>query len=79
MHHFLGLTPPSAAEPRTRCLRSGTTYAEFIRSVGLPEQIAQVDPIVASFTGGAVGVLSTLLLVEVNNVKARACLSHPSR
>ena len=29
----------------------------------------QVDPIVASFTGGAVGVLSMLLLVEVNNAK----------
>ncbi|CAI5478382.1 unnamed protein product, partial [Closterium sp. Yama58-4] len=29
----------------------------------------QVDPIVASFTGGAVGVLSALLVVEVNNVK----------
>jgi hypothetical protein len=34
----------------------------------------QVDPIVASFTGGAVGVLSMLLLVEVNNAKARARL-----
>jgi DnaJ-class molecular chaperone len=31
-----------------------------------------VDPIVASFTGGAVGVLSMLLLVEVNNVKVQA-------
>jgi hypothetical protein len=31
----------------------------------------QVDPIVASFTGGAVGVLSMLLLVEVNNAKVR--------
>ena len=28
-----------------------------------------MDPIVASFTGGAVGVLSMLLLVEVNNVE----------
>lgn len=29
----------------------------------------QVDPIVASFCGGAVGVLSALMVVEVNNVK----------
>lgn len=38
----------------------------------LPSQLAQVDPIVASFCGGAVGVLSTLLLVEVNNAKLQA-------
>lgn len=47
----------------------GTTYKDFIHSVHLPEQLAQVDPIVASFCGGAVGVLSALLLVEVNNIK----------
>ncbi len=35
----------------------------------LPRQLAQVDPIVASFCGGAVGVLSALLVVEVNNVE----------
>ncbi|CAI5931330.1 unnamed protein product [Closterium sp. NIES-65] len=35
----------------------------------LPSHYSQVDPIVASFTGGAVGVLSALLVVEVNNVK----------
>jgi hypothetical protein len=38
---------------------------------------AQVDPIVASFCGGSVGVLSALLVVEVNNVKkqqASRCL-----
>ncbi|GER29565.1 chaperone protein dnaJ-related [Striga asiatica] len=29
----------------------------------------QVDPIVASFTGGAVGVISALMVVEINNVK----------
>ena len=38
----------------------------------LPSQLAQVDPIVASFCGGAVGVLSTLLVVEVNNTKKQA-------
>ena len=43
-----------------------------MESANLPSQLADVDPIVASFTGGAVGVLSMLLLVEVNNVeKAR--------
>lgn len=47
----------------------GQTYAEFIESVHLPEQLSQVDPIVASFCGGAVGVLTALLLVEENNVK----------
>jgi hypothetical protein len=43
-----------------------------VDSANLPKQLSEVDPIVASFTGGAVGVLSMLLLVEVNNVeKAR--------
>jgi len=50
----------------------GRSYAEFIELVHLPSQLAQVDPFVASFTGGAVGVLSTLLIVEVNNVKLQA-------
>jgi hypothetical protein len=40
--------------------------------VGLPRQLAQVDPIVASFVGGAVGVLTTLLVVEANNAKLQA-------
>lgn len=35
----------------------------------LPEQLARVDPIVASFCGGAVGAVSALLVVEVNNVE----------
>jgi hypothetical protein len=35
----------------------------------LPLQLAAVDPIVASFCGGAVGVVSALLVVEVDNVK----------
>lgn len=38
----------------------------------LPRQLAQVDPIVASFCGGAVGVLSTLMVVEMNNAKKQA-------
>ncbi|KAK1309669.1 hypothetical protein QJS10_CPA08g01442 [Acorus calamus] len=47
----------------------GTSYEDFIRSVHLPLQLSQVDPIVASFSGGAVGVISALMLVEVNNVE----------
>jgi hypothetical protein len=31
--------------------------------------LSQVDPIVASFSGGAVGVISALMLVEVRNVR----------
>lgn len=30
---------------------------------------SQVDPIVASFSGGAVGVISALMLIETNNVE----------
>ncbi|XWS37002.1 hypothetical protein CRYUN_Cryun19dG0006100 [Craigia yunnanensis] len=47
----------------------GTSYADFIRSVHLPMQLSQVDPIVASFSGGAVGIISALMVVEINNVK----------
>ncbi|GKV17490.1 hypothetical protein SLEP1_g27993 [Rubroshorea leprosula] len=47
----------------------GTSYEDFIRSMYLPEQLSQVDPIVASFSGGAVGVISALMVVEINNVK----------
>ncbi|GMP23840.1 hypothetical protein CsSME_00001299 [Camellia sinensis var. sinensis] len=47
----------------------GTSYADFIQSVHLPMQLSQVDPIVASFSGGAVGVISALMVVEINNVK----------
>ncbi|XP_065871938.1 protein ORANGE, chloroplastic-like [Euphorbia lathyris] len=47
----------------------GTSYEDFIRNVHLPMQLSQVDPIVASFSGGAVGVISALMVVEINNVK----------
>lgn len=47
----------------------GTSYADFIQNVHLPMQLSQVDPIVASFSGGAVGVISALMVVEINNVK----------
>lgn len=66
---FGGVLAPTA---ELRMGLGGTTYEQFISSMGLPEQFAQVDPIVASFTGGAVGVISTLLVVEVNNVKENA-------
>lgn len=44
---------------------AGSSYPEFIQSMHLPAQLAEVDPIVASFCGGAVGVVSALLVVEV--------------
>ncbi|KAA8516756.1 hypothetical protein F0562_017046 [Nyssa sinensis] len=47
----------------------GTSYDDFIRSMHLPLQLSQVDPIVASFSGGAVGVISALMLIEANNVE----------
>ncbi|KAG0474520.1 hypothetical protein HPP92_014206 [Vanilla planifolia] len=47
----------------------GTSYADFIHNMHLPMQLSQVDPIVASFSGGAVGVISALMVVEINNVK----------
>ncbi|CAN0879476.1 Protein ORANGE-LIKE, chloroplastic, partial [Linum grandiflorum] len=47
----------------------GTSYEDFIRSLHLPMQLSQVDPIVASFSGGAVGVISALMLIEANNVE----------
>lgn len=47
----------------------GTSYKDFILSLHLPLQLSQVDPIVASFAGGAVGVISALMLIEVNNVE----------
>ncbi|EEF32058.1 protein ORANGE-LIKE, chloroplastic isoform X1 [Ricinus communis] len=47
----------------------GTSYEDFICSLHLPLQLSQVDPIVASFSGGAVGVISALMLIEANNVE----------
>jgi hypothetical protein len=47
------------------CIGAGSSYPEFIQSLHLPAQLAEVDPIVASFCGGAVGVVSALLVVEV--------------
>ena len=47
----------------------------------LPQQLAQVDPIVASFCGGAVGVLSTLMVVEArpqSSIALHAWMHRPS-
>jgi hypothetical protein len=55
----------TACVPLGGCGCAGSSYPEFIQSVHLPAQLAEVDPIVASFCGGAVGVVSALLVVEV--------------
>lgn len=65
---FGGLVAPSL---EVRMGLGGTSYLEFIQSMHLPEQLAEVDPIVASFCGGAVGALSTLLVVDLNNVRSQ--------
>lgn len=46
----------------------GTSYEYFIHNMHLPFQLSQVDPIVASFSGGTVGVISALMVLETNNV-----------
>ena len=63
---FGGLIAPSL---EVRMGLGGTSYLQFIQSMHLPEQLAEVDPIVASFCGGAVGALSTLLVIDLNNVR----------
>lgn len=63
---FGGLIAPSLA---VKIGLGGTSYYEFITSLHLPTQLAEVDPIVASFCGGSVGVLTSLLVVETNNTK----------
>mmetsp|Transcript_33723 Transcript_33723/g.82755 ORF Transcript_33723/g.82755 Transcript_33723/m.82755 type:complete len:316 (+) Transcript_33723:3-950(+) len=63
---FGGLIAPLA---EVKLGLGGTSYAEFIASVNLPQQLAMVDPIVASFTGGAVGAISAYFVIEINNYK----------
>lgn len=63
---FGGLIAPSL---ELKLGLGGTSYEDFIRNMHLPMQLSQVDPIVASFSGGAVGVISALMVVEVNNVE----------
>lgn len=54
--------------PRLVSKFAGTSYGDFVVALHLPAQLADVDPIVASFCGGAVGVVSCLLVIEVGNV-----------
>nr|QGP73774.1 hypothetical protein [Sedum alfredii] len=63
---FGGLLAPTL---ELRLGLGGTSYSDFIQTMHLPMQLSQVDPIVASFSGGAVGVISALMVVEINNVK----------
>ncbi|KAF6135412.1 hypothetical protein GIB67_027286 [Kingdonia uniflora] len=75
-----GLGPDSIVEPGfvvpAESVSSPTARSGTGSSVGLesglvvePNPGCLVDPIVASFSGGAVGVISALMVVEVNNVK----------
>lgn len=66
---FGGLVAPSL---EVKIGLGGLSYREFITMMHLPQQLAEVDPIVASFCGGAVGVLTSLLIVEKNNSKLQA-------
>ena len=55
----------------------GTSYADFIEFIHFPKQLAEVDPIVASFTGGAVGVVSAFFAIEIRNAqeqKKKVCM-----
>ncbi|EFJ12094.1 hypothetical protein SELMODRAFT_124801, partial [Selaginella moellendorffii] len=63
---FGGLLAPSL---ELKLGLGGSSYKDFIQMLHLPLQLSQVDPIVASFSGGAVGVISALMVVEINNVK----------
>jgi hypothetical protein len=60
---------PHPTQPHPPAPPKGTSYLDFVKSLHLPLQLAAVDPIVASFCGGAVGAVSALLVVEVDNVK----------
>lgn len=44
-------------------------HDQYLITLRLLHECSQVDPIVASFSGGAVGVISVLMLIEVNNVE----------
>ena len=63
------LTPSLRNAPHPEPSTPGTSYLDFVHSLHLPEQLAAVDPIVASFCGGAVGAVSALLVVELNSVE----------
>lgn len=65
---FGGLIAPSV---ELKMGLGGQSYLDFIHSMNLPEQLAKVDPIVASFCGGAVGSLSTVLIFEISSIQAQ--------
>jgi len=69
-----GVRPTPSGSPASACRSSLARCVLKVNAArtGRSPTVHQVDPIVASFTGGAVGVLSMLLLVEVNN--AKVCL-----
>ncbi|XWS43393.1 hypothetical protein CRYUN_Cryun16bG0099500 [Craigia yunnanensis] len=54
----------------------GTSYEDFICNMHQPLQLSLVNPIVASFPGRAVGVISALMLIEANNVEQQEKKSH---
>lgn len=43
-------------------LPTGPAYYDFIASRGLPVQMAEVDPIIASHAGGVVGIMTAQLM-----------------
>lgn len=63
---FGGLVAPTL---EVKMGMGGQSYKDFITMMHLPPQLAQVDPIVASFCGGAIGVLSAFLIVDANYIK----------
>ena len=66
--HLRVVNPQLGGLPRRAC----TTAPRLLLRPPTPRPHApwrQVDPIVASFCGGAVGVVSALLVVELNNVE----------
>lgn len=49
----------------------GAAYYDFITSSGLPNTMAEVDPIVASHAGGAAGVLTAQLAAQASEARRR--------
>ena len=57
--------PPSGGEARRRRYLVRQTLSNLFTS----RQLAEVDPIVASFTGGAVGVVSAFFAIEIRSAQ----------
>ena len=58
----LSRTSHHPCTPRTHPLLAGPAYYDFIASRGLPVQMAEVDPIIASHAGGVVGIMTAQLM-----------------